>query len=176
MLAFSSAKIVKIMRKDEWLSLLILFTLRSKRQSARGFSNLASQSLRMAQICLKMFCRQRRRSVRHVPALNFDSLSPSKFEVLFRFLPHDFDKLLSVLRLNDLDSNGILCSARNRLLLTLFRLSYPRRLTDVATIFGISKSKASIIFNSTLKEILSSWSHLLYTLNRASFSSERMDM
>jgi hypothetical protein len=162
------------MRRADWIEITAFLILRARSLLDDDQDVQFRNTLRLARACLAIIMQRRRSAIYAQPLLDFTTLAPSLFEKCFRFLPSDFEVLLDVINLSTYTTNGFNISARRRLQIVLFRLSYPKRLLDIGLLFGLSTSSVSLIFSSTVDEIDKQWGFLLHS--GKSLPAEVVDM
>ena len=88
-------------------------------------------------------------------ATNQDYCMYQLFNMLFRFLRDDLERLAIALNLPEkyICSQGTIATGMEALLILLRRLSYPNRWCDLIPLFGRSESELSIIFRKVCQQV-----------------------
>lgn len=99
---------------------------------------------------------------------NFNNFHPEECWQMLRFKKDDLVLLTELLNIpNEVRlPNRSVFAGLDALCITLYRLSYPCRLTDLRKVFGRSKSELSKIITWTVTHILHNFGHLLDDLNK----------
>lgn len=116
--------------------------------------------------------------VKNYSLFNLEEKDVSEVKAEFRFEKKDLPALAEVLRIPEVFKcqQGTLCAGMTGLCITLKRLAYPCRYSDMISTFGLSVPELCMIYNTVIDHIFEMHGHLINQWNHALLSTDNLQL